>query len=344
MANPTVSVVMPVYHHSKKQLLRAIDSILNQTFRNFELIIVDGNQTQFNQDIIQQMTDDRIRYFRCVGYINCLNFGIQKSKGKYIARMDSDDISHPTRLAEQVSFLDKNPHIDLCSCRVRFFGDVPDYYSKYTKVSLFNMMTQSEFIHPAMMFRRNLKIQYEKLKPLEDCLLFRRLLLAGKKFGIIDRVLFDYHISKNSIMAKHPKLVSNYLSKMNFLALVQYTNYQISFAHNILTKHHFSIKEQREFFDFTDMAQQKFKGKLDILSLFYPYFLYIKKHTESAYLIYFSKGYYKTYFMPMMRKNIKQFLRFIFSVHNERNVMTKRKIICILGQKIPVCRLVFDLK
>ena len=83
---------MPIFIHKEWQLTAAIKSILNQTYENIEFIIVDGSSTSKNYDIIKRFNDSRIFYYQTKGYINCLNLGLAKSKGEYIARMDSDDI------------------------------------------------------------------------------------------------------------------------------------------------------------------------------------------------------------------------------------------------------------
>lgn len=120
---PKVSVVMPIFRHSKEHLITAISSLLNQTFRDFEIIVVDGSLDNNNFEIISSIKDDRIKYFKTKGYVNCLNYGIEQAQGLYIARMDDDDISLPTRLEEQVHFMDNNPNVSLCSCLVEFFGE-----------------------------------------------------------------------------------------------------------------------------------------------------------------------------------------------------------------------------
>lgn len=112
---PKVSVVMPIFKHSEEMLTSAIYSILDQTFSDFELIIIDGSSDENNFNIISKINDKRIRYFKIKGYINSLNFGIEQARGEYIARMDSDDISLPQRLEEQVNFLDNNLDVSLCS-------------------------------------------------------------------------------------------------------------------------------------------------------------------------------------------------------------------------------------
>jgi len=113
--NPLVSVLMPVYN-GEKYLNEAIDSILSQTYSDFEFIIVNDGSTDKTEEIILSYADDRIRYVKNeenIRLIRTLNKGIDLAKGKYIARMDADDISLPNRLEKQVTFMEENPRVGL---------------------------------------------------------------------------------------------------------------------------------------------------------------------------------------------------------------------------------------
>jgi|SRR3989344_3384107 len=114
MSNPLVSVVMAVYN-GQEYLNIAIDSILQQTYDNLELIIIDDGSHDNSASIIYNYSDPRIHYVYQDnrGLAPALNHGIRIAQGDYIARMDCDDISYPTRLAEQVSFLEKNNNFAL---------------------------------------------------------------------------------------------------------------------------------------------------------------------------------------------------------------------------------------
>jgi glycosyltransferase involved in cell wall biosynthesis len=108
-----VSVLMPVYN-SERFLREAVDSILNQTFRDFEFIIVDDGSTDGTGDILGSYTDPRIRIIHNgtnLGITASLNKGLDTARGEYIARMDHDDISEPERLAKQVAYMDENPNV-----------------------------------------------------------------------------------------------------------------------------------------------------------------------------------------------------------------------------------------
>src|SRR5438270_5027187 len=109
MKEPLVSVVMTVYN-AQEYLNMAIDSILNQTYRNLEFIIIDDGSTDNSGHIIEAYNDSRIKYTpqKNRGLAAALNKGIGVARGKYIARMDHDDISYRTRLEKQVEFLENN--------------------------------------------------------------------------------------------------------------------------------------------------------------------------------------------------------------------------------------------
>lgn len=119
-----ISVVMPVYN-GEKYLREAIDSILNQTCTDFEFIILNDASTDETEEIILSYDDPRITYARNetnLQIANTLNKGIALAKGKYIARMDADDISLPERFERQIKFMEDNPDIDVCGCSMKTFG------------------------------------------------------------------------------------------------------------------------------------------------------------------------------------------------------------------------------
>jgi len=121
---PKISILMPIYN-VQDYVADAIKSILNQTYQDFELLLLDDCSTDKTSEIVSQFNDSRIRYHRNennLGLSENLNVGIRLSKGEYLARMDGDDISLPTRLEKQVAILDKNPEIGICGASFRFFG------------------------------------------------------------------------------------------------------------------------------------------------------------------------------------------------------------------------------
>jgi len=121
---PRISILMPVYN-VQNYVSEAVESILSQTYSDFELLILDDCSTDKTADVISQFHDKRIRYHRNetnLGLAENLNVGIRMSRGEYLARMDGDDISMPTRLEKQVAILDKHPEIGICGTSFQFFG------------------------------------------------------------------------------------------------------------------------------------------------------------------------------------------------------------------------------
>jgi glycosyltransferase involved in cell wall biosynthesis len=117
MENPKISVVMSVYN-GEKYLREAIESILNQTFKDFEFVIVDDRSTDKTSEIINEyfQKDNRIKVIkndRNMGLTRSLNKAINQSSGNYIARMDADDIAIKERLEKQVDFMERNPDVVL---------------------------------------------------------------------------------------------------------------------------------------------------------------------------------------------------------------------------------------
>ncbi len=126
MDSPTVSVVMCVYN-GERYLAEAIESILQQTMKDFEFIIVDDGSTDGTADILRRCAaaDDRVRVVTRPheGIIGAANHGCGLAKGRYIARMDADDVALPDRLAKQVAFLDAHPNVAVVGGAIQMIND-----------------------------------------------------------------------------------------------------------------------------------------------------------------------------------------------------------------------------
>lgn len=167
MERPLMSVLMPVYN-AERFLNEAIDSILNQSFTNFEFIIIDDGSTDDSAKIIKSYSDPRIRYYKNpqnMGISPSLNVGIELSKATYIARMDSDDVCHPERLQKQYDFIQANPDGALYTC----WASEVDEELNFLSASYFNpdhyyhSLTFSCWIyHPTMVFRKDAVISVGK--------------------------------------------------------------------------------------------------------------------------------------------------------------------------------------
>lgn len=333
---------MPVFNHPARRLRRAVESILNQTYSDFELIVVDGGLTDANSRVIGEFDDPRIVFRKAKGYINCLNLGLKTAKGVYIARMDSDDVSLPQRLEEQVRFLEQNPCVGLCSCQAERFGDVEPYITEFPEnVDFITCVKTGGVLHPAMMFRRELNIEYEHVKPCEDCLLFRRLLLDGCVIKNVDKVLFKSRENKTSIMERHPKLMARYLAKINLDAFDRLPRLRgiLSFSEKVFEKKSFSAADFASFFAFVrEMKRSDAADGLDPLAMFRPYLDYMVSHCENKPAAYFkmlaSREFRETY------RPAHALLRQIFSIRNKRSPDgRKTKVVTILSVDIVIKKL-----
>ena len=125
MSTPLVSILIPVYN-TAAYLTQAIQSILEQDYTAMEIILINDGSTDGSEDIIHSFHDPRIRYIRNeqnMGLVYTLNKGIELSEGKYIARMDGDDVSLPGRITEQVAYLEAHPNVGLLATTVSLINE-----------------------------------------------------------------------------------------------------------------------------------------------------------------------------------------------------------------------------
>jgi len=199
---PTVSVIMPVYN-VELYVAEAINSILNQTFTDFELIVLDDCSPDRSAEIVKSFIDKRIVYHRNEknqGLAENLNTGLKMAKGKYIARMDGDDVSLPERLMTQVKFLDEHLDIDLCSCALEMFGHdhqiwIRDADPEQVKIT---MLFYSPVLHATSVWRKssfddNGLFYDQNMFPAEDYDLWSRAVFKCKLVNIPD-ILYRYRI------------------------------------------------------------------------------------------------------------------------------------------------------
>ena len=163
--NNKVLILMPVYN-AAKYLKEAIESILNQTFEDFEFLIIDDGSTDKSAEIIKTYNDPRIKFMKNkhnVGLIRTLNKGLKLAESEYIARMDADDISTPDRLQKQVEFMDENPETGICGCKMEVFG-YANYICRYPE-SYEEIKASFIFInslpHPGVIIRKSFLDKYK---------------------------------------------------------------------------------------------------------------------------------------------------------------------------------------
>lgn len=215
---PRVSVIMGVFNSKRKNLLRqSIESILNQTFNDFEFIICDDCST--DKEVLQILdeyaeVDSRIIVIhneKNSGLAASLNNCIEIAKGEYIARQDDDDISHPDRLQIEVEFLDENTQYAIVGCNLLLFDDNGIWGErKHTEIpGKKDFIYGSQFAHPATLIRRDIlnKIGNYLVSKItrrtEDYELYMRLYAHGYVGYNLQMFLYDYY--ESSITYKQQK-------------------------------------------------------------------------------------------------------------------------------------------
>lgn len=210
---PKVSVLMPVYKTNPQYLREAIDSILNQTYTDFEFLILDDCPTDKSvEKIVRTYSDSRIKYIRNernMGISGTRNKLIDLATGEYLAVMDHDDISMPRRFAKEVEFLDNHPEVGVVSTRFQPFpgenkknkNPLSDHEIKLA------LMRTCAMIHPGAMIRKSViidnNIRYEaEYSPSEDYALFCRL-IKYTQFRNLPETLFKYRKHRTNTSKLH---------------------------------------------------------------------------------------------------------------------------------------------
>lgn len=165
---PTISVIMPAFN-AEKYISTAIESILQQTFEDFEFIIIDDASTDQTYDIICNYHDKRIiriRNQKNIGVAACINKGILNARSEFIARMDSDDISKPERFQKQLEFMNANSNLGISGTHMEIIDNkgkvIKEHHKKAgdetIKVSLF--FGHTSFAHPSIIMRKKIMDMY----------------------------------------------------------------------------------------------------------------------------------------------------------------------------------------
>lgn len=209
---PNISVVMSVYN-GKKYLRKAIDSILNQTYTDFEFIIINDCSTDKTNEILQSYHDKRIKIINNEQNLRLpasLNKGLRLVKGKYIARMDADDIALTDRFEKQVKYLESHPDVAVIGGSFEVFNEQKG--TLYVHKAYCNEMLERYYLipspigHPTAMLRKSMTVDEgffydEKYTSAQDYDLWLRIAQKHKINNIPDIVL-KYRVHENSISRK----------------------------------------------------------------------------------------------------------------------------------------------
>ena len=220
---PKVSVIMPAYN-AEQYIGESIDSILKQTFTDFELIILNDCSRDSTEEIILSYRDSRIVYLKNeenMGVAGTLNRGLAAATGEYVARMDADDISLPERLEKQVNFLDRNSKVAvLGTCLERFGEEISTQYRSFSdnaEQMKIDLLFSCGLAHPSVMMRRAViaelggyDLEYEGL---EDYELWCRVAEQHDVLALPD-LLLRYRVHGKQV-TKNPS--EKYLTRMRRL-------------------------------------------------------------------------------------------------------------------------------
>jgi glycosyltransferase involved in cell wall biosynthesis len=289
-AVPLISVVMPVYN-SAPFLAEAIESILSQTLRDFELLIVYDNSNDSSLEIIRnyQQVDNRIKIIYGInnGLIGALNQGMEAAQGKFVARMDSDDISLPLRFEKQVQLMESVGG-DICGCHFLIINDI----GKLVDAKLVPLCPSSfsiflgygvPFAHGSVMLRNSFVkkhyLRYGGVRFAEDYELWIKLFEKNAIFVNVNEFLFQYrttHTSLSKRLAKKIAIDVKYLQKSYVLHnKVTY----LSSVSDLMCRYKFLSEEER-----TYLLLGSYRASVNLKNLI---FIKVARHSNPKILIIF---------------------------------------------------------
>lgn len=241
MKSPAISVCIPMYN-AASFLKDCIDSILSQSFTDFELLIVDDGSTDDSKDIVRSYHDDRIRLIENKhDYIGSLNMLLGEAKGKYIARMDADDIMIVDRLEIQFNYMEENSQIDILGAAMQCFGEYNDICTpcRVGEIGYMELLECCGLFHPTV-FMRNDRIRSQsifyryKYIFAEDYAFWAEALCKGLVLANIGDIVLNYRVSPTQVSAtkretqhEHSIMVRKALAK----SLFDFTESYLSTTH-----------------------------------------------------------------------------------------------------------------
>ena len=215
---PFVSVLIPVYN-GERYLKEALNSVIEQTYKNLEIVIINDGSVDQTESIIHDFSDSRIKYFKNVsnlGLIKTLNLGLGLCTGEFVARFDADDVMHPERIEKQVSYLKENADVAVVGSHWRYINENGDVTGHHTaefgklKCSLVSILTGENPVgHPAATIRSQIlkdhSLHYEDFKDAEDLHLWFNILGKGIYIDNVPELLLDYRIHSDQVSQVNKK-------------------------------------------------------------------------------------------------------------------------------------------
>lgn len=215
-----ISIYIPVYNGSKF-IKRCIDSILSQSFKDFELIIVDDGSMDNTVELIKEYKDERIKLYSLThqGIVEASNFALSKCTGKYIARIDSDDIMTENRLQLQYEFLENNPEYGACcgAAKIHVGDKILSHIIKHFEITEKMLLMQYPIVHSTFMCRTEYYRNYNKEYEFgEDLKLYFDLIQDGIKIGNLTNVLAECFDHQDRICHTQSKMNQDLYKKIRF--------------------------------------------------------------------------------------------------------------------------------
>ncbi len=208
-----VTVLMSVYHESKEYLKQAMDSILNQTYHDFEFLIIDDGNNQDLVALVEEYQDSRIRLIhneKNLGLEKSLNKGLGLAKGKYLVRMDADDIAYVDRIEKQVSFVKDNPQYAIVSGNVEIFDENGVYGTTKNagEKTKYDLVKETPFVHPTMLIQKE-ALQtiggYPSYHRCEDYAMAMEMYVQGYLGFVMKDILLKYRMNADGYQKKKYK-------------------------------------------------------------------------------------------------------------------------------------------
>lgn len=264
MKQPAISVIMSIYNEPEEWLRESIESILNQSFSDFEFIIINDNPArEFNEVLLREYEkkDSRIAIINNdvnIGLTKSLNKGLKIARGKFIARMDADDISLRLRFEEQLKFFYRNPEVSIVGTSARLVGEKNKNWRVYKQGEFLKcLFLQGNFIiHPSLMMKRDvvsdIGLRYDPyfLKSQDYDFIVR----ASKRVKIsnIDKILLSYrvHYAQTSKLNRHTqKYYGNEIRIRQLVeAGIKLTDKEKALYLKFLNNQPIRVKDELEFF------------------------------------------------------------------------------------------------
>lgn len=302
LQRPTITVIMSAYN-AERYIVESVNSILGQSFRDFEIIIFDDASTDKTRDILKKMAidDERIKLilkrknYGQKGFINNLNHGLKLAKGKYIARMDADDISDLNRFKIQVKYLELHSEIFLVSSRAKIINENNKvlYFSKKIKNNKIKKYLEKKNVlfHSSIMFRnlKDFQLKYRsKILFGQDYDLYLRLILAKKRIIQLNQLLIKFRVQKNlkkDLKKRTFQLLFGKISRHFYSQKLKrgFDDYQIFDPKNILNINFQStkIKDLLELQISQSLKEQNTKKTLKLFRI------YFQNHKPSIKILFF---------------------------------------------------------